>query len=152
MLVAVRSDGWMGAPAAPPARTWRPCFDPRAPSNRPQLLRDRTGWPQGFAYVEMGNDTAAQAAMDGLNAQEGGAHIILVDRTNPRAKEAGPAMRDHAHDIRPRRFRGLWHAPARHAGRRNALDLHAPGPGADPEPRFNRAVPGPRHPGHADAS
>ena len=49
------------------------------------LVTDRdTGRPRGFAFVEMGSDAEAQAAIDALNGQNMGGRNITVNVAKPR--------------------------------------------------------------------
>ena len=50
-----------------------------------QVIMDRdTGQSKGFAFVEMGSDQEAQAAISALNGQEVGGRKIVVNEAKPR--------------------------------------------------------------------
>jgi cold-inducible RNA-binding protein len=49
------------------------------------VITDRdTGRPKGFAFVEMGTDEAAQAAISALNGKSVDDREIRVDKANPK--------------------------------------------------------------------
>jgi RNA recognition motif-containing protein len=49
------------------------------------VITDRdTGRPKGFAFVEMGTDEAAQAAISALNGKSVDDREIKVDKANPK--------------------------------------------------------------------
>lgn len=53
------------------------------------LIMDReTGRPRGFGFVEMPNDTEAQAAINALNGTEVGGRELRVNEARPRGKRA----------------------------------------------------------------
>jgi len=50
-----------------------------------QVISDRdSGRSKGFGFVEMGNDAEAQAAIEGLNAQEHDGRALTVNEARPR--------------------------------------------------------------------
>ena len=50
-----------------------------------QVISDRdTGRSKGFGFVEMGSDSEAQAAIDGLNAHEHDGRSLTVNEARPR--------------------------------------------------------------------
>ena len=54
------------------------------------LVTDRdTGRPRGFGFIEMGTDSEAQAAIDGLNEQDLGGRNLTVNIAKPRENRAG---------------------------------------------------------------
>ena len=54
------------------------------------LVMDRdTGRPRGFGFVEMGSDSEAQAAIDGLNGQDLGGRALNVNVAKPRENRGG---------------------------------------------------------------
>jgi RNA recognition motif-containing protein len=54
------------------------------------IVTDRdTGRPRGFAFVEMGSDTEAQAAIDGLNGQDLQGRSLNVNVAKPRENRGG---------------------------------------------------------------
>jgi cold-inducible RNA-binding protein len=51
-----------------------------------RMMLDReTGRPKGFAFVEMGSEGQAQAALEGLNQQPFQGRTMRVGRARPRA-------------------------------------------------------------------
>lgn len=55
-----------------------------------RLATDRdTGRPRGFAFVEMDNDSEAQAAISGLNGQSLDGREIVVNEARPRENRGG---------------------------------------------------------------
>jgi RNA recognition motif-containing protein len=62
--------------------------------NRVQLPTDReTGRPRGFAFVEMGNDTEEQAAIDALDGAEWMGRDLKVNKAKPREDNRGGSPR-----------------------------------------------------------
>ena len=56
------------------------------------LPTDReTGRPRGFAFVEMSEDSAGQAAMEALNGTDVGGRTILVDQAHERPSRGNRA-------------------------------------------------------------
>ena len=54
------------------------------------VVTDRdTGSPRGFAFVEMGSDKEAQAAVDALNGQDLGGRSLKVNVAKPREPRSG---------------------------------------------------------------
>jgi RNA recognition motif-containing protein len=50
-----------------------------------EVINDRdTGRSKGFGFVEMGDDGAAQAAIQGLNGKEFGGRALTVNEARPR--------------------------------------------------------------------
>jgi RNA recognition motif-containing protein len=55
-----------------------------------QVVTDReTGRSRGFAFVEMGTDEEAQAAIAALNGQENGGRALTVKEAKPREERSG---------------------------------------------------------------
>jgi RNA recognition motif-containing protein len=55
-----------------------------------QVIMDRdTGRSKGFAFVEMGSDQEAQAAIKGLNLKEVGGRALTVNEARPREERSG---------------------------------------------------------------
>ena len=55
-----------------------------------RLATDRdTGRPRGFAFVEMNNDSEAQAAISGLNGRSLDGREIVVNEAKPREERSG---------------------------------------------------------------
>ena len=55
-----------------------------------KLITDReTGRPRGFGFVEMGNDSEAQAAIAGLGGKEMGGRTLTVNEAKPREDRGG---------------------------------------------------------------
>ena len=54
------------------------------------LVTDReTGRPRGFGFVEMGSDSEAQAAIEGLDQQPLGGRNLTVNIAKPRENRGG---------------------------------------------------------------
>ncbi len=54
------------------------------------LVTDRdTGRPRGFGFIEMGTDSEAQAAIDGLNERDLGGRNLTVNIAKPRENRGG---------------------------------------------------------------
>jgi RNA recognition motif-containing protein len=55
-----------------------------------QVIQDRdTGRSKGFAFVEMGSDAEAQAAIRGLHEQEHEGRALTVNEARPREERGG---------------------------------------------------------------
>jgi cold-inducible RNA-binding protein len=55
-----------------------------------EVIADRdTGRSKGFAFVEMGNDQEAQAAIQGLNGREHDGRALTVNEARPREERGG---------------------------------------------------------------
>jgi RNA recognition motif-containing protein len=55
-----------------------------------KMVTDReTGRPRGFAFVEMGSDAEAQAAIDQLNGRELGGRALTVNEAQERSGGGG---------------------------------------------------------------
>jgi RNA recognition motif-containing protein len=71
-----------------------------------QVIMDRdTGRPRGFAFVEMGSDAEAKAAIDGLNLKELDGRALTVNEARPRSDRGGGGGRGrggHGGGGRPR--------------------------------------------------
>ena len=52
-----------------------------------------TGRPRGFAFVEMADDTQAQAAIDSLNGKEVGGRELTVNPARERSQGGGGGRR-----------------------------------------------------------
>ena len=65
-------------------------FAPFGTVQRPQVIEDRdTGRSKGFAFVEMGSDQEAQAAIQGLNGKEHDGRALTVNEARPREERSG---------------------------------------------------------------
>ena len=54
------------------------------------LVRDRdSGQPRGFAFVEFGDDAAAEAAIAGTNGKDMGGRALMVNEARPQAPRSG---------------------------------------------------------------
>jgi RNA recognition motif-containing protein len=63
----------------------RELFAPYGVVDRINLITDReTGRPRGFGFVEMADDTAAQAAIAALNGQDLAGQTLTVNAARPR--------------------------------------------------------------------
>jgi RNA recognition motif-containing protein len=57
---------------------------------RAQVITDReTGRSRGFGFVEMGNDSEAQKALDALNGTENNGRPLTVNEAKPREDRGG---------------------------------------------------------------
>ena len=55
-----------------------------------QIINDRdTGRSKGFGFIEMANDSEAQAAIDALNGHEHGGRALTVNEARPREERGG---------------------------------------------------------------
>lgn len=55
-----------------------------------KIITDRdTGQPKGFAFVEMGSDAEAKAAIDGLNGKDVDGRAIKVNEARPKEDRGG---------------------------------------------------------------
>ncbi len=58
------------------------------------IITDRdTGRPRGFAFVEMGSDAEAQAAIDGMNGRQVDGRALTVNEAKPRENRGGGGNR-----------------------------------------------------------
>jgi RNA recognition motif-containing protein len=65
-------------------------FEPHGAIQSVQVIMDRdTGRSKGFAFVEMGNDQEAQAAIAALNGQEMGGRNLTVNEARPKTEGGG---------------------------------------------------------------
>ena len=63
----------------------REAFEAHGTVNTVDVIMDRdTGRPRGFAFVEMGSDAEAQAAVQSLDGQNFGGRNIKVNIAKPR--------------------------------------------------------------------
>ncbi|HZT72365.1 MAG TPA: RNA-binding protein [Terriglobales bacterium] len=68
----------------------RSLFEPYGAVDRVSIITDRdTGRSRGFAFVEMGNDQEAEAAISAINGGTLGGRTLNVNEARPRA-ERGP--------------------------------------------------------------
>ena len=59
-----------------------------------KLISDRdTGQSKGFGFVEMSNDSEAQAAIDGLNGTDYDGRPMKVNEAKPQEKRSGGGSR-----------------------------------------------------------
>lgn len=62
--------------------------------NSVSVITDRdTGRPRGFAFVEMSDNAAAQAAIRGVNGTELGGRTLTVNEAKPRTEGGGGGRR-----------------------------------------------------------
>jgi cold-inducible RNA-binding protein len=55
-----------------------------------KIITDRdTGRSKGFAFVEMGSDSEAHAAIDGLNGKDFSGRPMVVNEARPQERRAG---------------------------------------------------------------
>ena len=73
-------------------RIWRRCSLRSAPCSA-QVIEDRdTGRSKGFAFVEMGTDQEAEAAIAGLSGKEHDGRALTVNEARPRKSAAVAAV------------------------------------------------------------
>ncbi len=65
-------------------------FSPYGSVQSAQVIQDReTGRSKGFGFVEMGSDSEAQAAIQGLNEQDHQGRPLAVNEARPREDRGG---------------------------------------------------------------
>jgi cold-inducible RNA-binding protein len=65
-------------------------FAPFGSVRSAQVIQDRdTGRSKGFGFVEMADDNAARAAIQGLNEQEHNGRPLTVNEAKPREERSG---------------------------------------------------------------
>jgi RNA recognition motif-containing protein len=68
----------------------RESFAPFGSVQTVQIIMDRdTGRSKGFAFIEMGSDAEAQAAIDGLNGKSVDGRTIAVNEARPKESRPG---------------------------------------------------------------
>ena len=68
----------------------RDAFAPHGTVTSVNIIMDReTGRPRGFAFVEMGSDSEAQAAVKGLDGQDLDGRSLKVNIAKPREPRGG---------------------------------------------------------------
>jgi RNA recognition motif-containing protein len=68
----------------------RTAFEEYGAVDSARIIMDRdSGRSKGFGFVEMGNDTEAKAAIDGLNGQELDGRALTVNEARPRSRRGG---------------------------------------------------------------
>ncbi len=68
-------------------RQW---FQPFGAVDSATVVTDRdTGRSRGFGFVEMPNDSEAEAAIAGLNGKDGGGRALTVNEARPKAERGG---------------------------------------------------------------
>ena len=68
----------------------RDLFAPFGGVQTVQLIMDRdTGRSKGFAFVEMGSDAEAQAAIDGMNGKQVDGRSLAVNEARPKESRPG---------------------------------------------------------------
>ena len=73
----------------------RDLFAQHGAVDRVALIMDRmTGRSRGFAFVDMADDAAAQAAIDALNGKEVDGRALTVNVARPRTERSGGGGRD----------------------------------------------------------
>jgi RNA recognition motif-containing protein len=66
-------------------------FEPFGTVSQAQIATDRgTGRSRGFGFVEMPNDTEAQAAIEELHGATIGGRPLTVSEARPREERGGP--------------------------------------------------------------
>jgi RNA recognition motif-containing protein len=65
-------------------------FSPHGTILSAQVIMDRdTGQSKGFAFVEMGSDTEAQAAIAALDGKDHGGRALKVNEAKPKENRSG---------------------------------------------------------------
>jgi cold-inducible RNA-binding protein len=65
-------------------------FAPFGTVSKAEVIQDRdSGRSKGFAFVEMADDNAAQAAIQGLNEKEHDGRALTVNEAKPREERSG---------------------------------------------------------------
>jgi RNA recognition motif-containing protein len=65
-------------------------FSPHGSILSAQVIMDRdTGQSKGFAFVEMGSDTEAQAAIVALDGKDHGGRALKVNEAKPKENRSG---------------------------------------------------------------
>lgn len=68
-------------------RQW---FEPHGSVESATVVTDRdTGRSRGFAFVEMPNDSEAEAAITALNGSDAGGRALTVNEARPKAERGG---------------------------------------------------------------
>lgn len=68
----------------------RALFEPYGQVTRANIVMDRdTGRPRGFGFVEMANDTEANAAIEALNGSQVNGRSLTVNEARPREPRGG---------------------------------------------------------------
>ena len=68
----------------------RSLFEEHGTVDAVRVIADRdTGRPKGFAFVEMNDDSEAQAAIDALNGREIDGRALTVNEARPRGESGG---------------------------------------------------------------
>jgi RNA recognition motif-containing protein len=68
----------------------RDLFAPYGEVDNVDVIRDRdTGRPRGFAFVEMSDNSAAQAAIKGVNGTDLGGRTLNVNEARPKGDGGG---------------------------------------------------------------
>jgi RNA recognition motif-containing protein len=68
----------------------RELFEAHGQVDRVSLITDRqTGRPRGFGFVEMADNTAAQAAIEAINGKEVDGRALTVNEAKPKPERAG---------------------------------------------------------------
>jgi RNA recognition motif-containing protein len=72
----------------------RQAFEAFGQVTRAAIVKDKfTGEARGFGFVEMPNDTEAQAAMSALNGKDMKGRVLTVNEARPKAEGGGGQRR-----------------------------------------------------------
>jgi RNA recognition motif-containing protein len=84
----------------------RSLFETYGTVDRVNIVTDRdTGQPRGFAFVEMGNDSEGDRAINGANGHEIGGRALNVNEARPKGSGAGGGGgRDSGNRVRTSRW------------------------------------------------
>lgn len=73
----------------------REMFSPYGTVSNVSIITDRmTGRSRGFGFVEMADDSAARAAVEGLNGKDMGGRALTVNEARPKGGRQGGGRRD----------------------------------------------------------
>ena len=74
--------------------TLRSAFEEHGSVDEIAIITDRdTGRPRGFAFVTMGNDTEARAAIDALNGKDLDGRALNVSQARAKSESGGAGRR-----------------------------------------------------------
>ena len=83
----------------------RTLFEAHGEVTAVNVITDRdTGRPRGFAFVEMADEEASNAAIAALNGQEVDGRTLTVNKAKPRAPRGGGRDSGRGRGNRPRRW------------------------------------------------
>jgi RNA recognition motif-containing protein len=87
----------------------RSLFDAHGTVSGVKLVTDRdTGRPRGFAFVDMENDTEADAAIEAINGQEIGGRTLNCNAARPREQRPSGGARSGGYGNNSGGGEGRW--------------------------------------------